>query len=632
MTTSALNARAKLFVPGVGIVTPERGGARAREGAARNPFEDDDRLATTARARDDAGSISALSSEDDDAREAAVELDASTLSMDGREGAATMEWVRFDDDDDDDDDDGEGEDATTANDADDAVRDAPAASVSLLKHASSFHSDAYGASAESPRVEDNATLREPLLRRGDSYGAVEDAVENSPQIVLELDAVDDAVPGESMSAAARESGAAEPLLATNASLAEYGAKDDGDSPREWRDVRVPLLPVVKESTYGAASPIRPVQNSRGTNVRKVKELEVPPPIQIGEETNASTKRELNDSAAQTPLLGKSSSGPNLMSYGAVEKQVHGGAVAEGEDEIDLRHFLQSNTAPYERLDEYEEEDYEYDAPARDIQMDDTNDVDVESPLPSAPPLIESIEFTHARPLVDDLCCIVWTVARERLDLLQPLFRLQGSSIGRITLAHLRNVMEKLEPQRASPRALDRLEAMLCACGYVEDVTLSEFVHATHAGTLAATRLSTASGANEAAVLCGYLSELMSRTPASAQTALMLGGRRHKAWLDLPRLLAKNLEPNQLCLLVATLDLADDLTAHERFVDMTVYQSWLRRMQTMLRSTPMPRKPLETVAQNAPAPPTPKELMMRRAKRDRLVALWEEREARRRGNN
>ena len=277
MTTSALNARAKLFVPGVGIVTPERGGARAREGAARNPFEDDDRLATTARARDDAGSISALSSEDDDAREAAVELDASTLSMDGREGAATMEWVRFDDDDDDDD--GEGEDATTANDADDAVRDAPAASVSLLKHASSFHSDAYGASAESPRVEDNAALREPLLRRGDSYGAVEDAVENSPQIVVELDAVDDAVPGEGMSAAARESGAAEPLLATNASLAEYGAKDDGDSPREWRDVRVPLLPVVKESTYGAASPIRPVQTSRGANARKVKELEVPPPIQ-----------------------------------------------------------------------------------------------------------------------------------------------------------------------------------------------------------------------------------------------------------------------------------------------------------------------------------------------------------------
>ena len=132
-------------------------------------------------------------------------------------------------------------------------------------------------------------------------------------------------------------------------------------------------------------------------------------------------------------------------------------------------------------------------------------------------------------------------------------------------------MEKLEPQRDSPRALDRLEAMLCACGYVEDVTLSEFVHATHAGTLAATRLSTGSGANEAAVLCGYLSELMSRTPASAQTALMLGGRRHKAWLDLQRLLAKNLEPNQLCLLVATLDLADDLTAHERFVDMTVYQ-------------------------------------------------------------
>ena len=199
------------------------------------------------------------------------------------------------------------------------------------------------------------------------------------------------------------------------------------------------------------------------------------------------------------MLGKSSSGPNLISYGAVEKHVHGGAVADGEGDLDLRHFLQSNTAPYERLDDhdeedYDEEDYEYDAPARDMHMDDmddVDDVDVESPVPSAPPLIESVEFTNARPLVDDLCCIVWTVARERLDLLQPLFRLQGSSIGRITLTHLRNVMEKLEPQRASPRALDRLEAMLCACGYVEDVTLSEFVHATHAGTLAATRLSTA---------------------------------------------------------------------------------------------------------------------------------------------
>ena len=45
-----------------------------------------------------------------------------------------------------------------------------------------------------------------------------------------------------------------------------------------------------------------------------------------------------------------------MSYGAVEKQVHGGAVAEGEGDIDLRHFLQSNTAPYERLDDHDEED------------------------------------------------------------------------------------------------------------------------------------------------------------------------------------------------------------------------------------------------------------------------------------
>ena len=235
---------------------------------------------------------------------------------------------------------------------------------------------------------------------------------------------------------------------------------------------------------------------------------------------------------------------------------------------------------------------------------------------------------------------MWTVARERLELLQPLFRSQGSSIGRITLARLRRLIQKLEPRRANPRALDRLEAMLCACGYSEDISLSEFVHATHAGTVAATRLSTTPGVKEASVLCGYLDELMSRTPASAQTALMLGGSLHKAWLDLPRLLAKNLEPQQLCLLVATLDLADDLTMNIKGAKLHEYQAWLRWMQNMLNTAPMPREPLDMSPQPNPVAvpatmPKPElsaeELRIRRAKRDRLVALWEARDALRRAS-
>lgn len=62
--------------------------------------------------------------------------------------------------------------------------------------------------------------------------------------------VDDVVFGESMSVVVRESGVVELFLVINVSLAEYGVKDDGDSSREWRDVRVLLLFVVKEFMYG----------------------------------------------------------------------------------------------------------------------------------------------------------------------------------------------------------------------------------------------------------------------------------------------------------------------------------------------------------------------------------------------
>lgn len=49
-------------------------------------------------------------------------------------------------------------------------------------------------------------------------------------------------------------------------------------------------------------------------------------------------------------------------------------------------------------------------------MDDMNDVDVELLLLLVLFLIELIEFMYVCLFVDDLCCIVWTVARERFDL------------------------------------------------------------------------------------------------------------------------------------------------------------------------------------------------------------------------
>jgi hypothetical protein len=657
----ALNAEAKLFVPGRGLVTPEKPRRASTLDRSTNPFvskDDDDAFvgrttedAVTPREGDaspDAfASESPLSLASD---EEALELDASTLSP----ATATTEWVRFDAD-------GFGaEDAAEEEeDVDDARRAMEVIDASLTRpllkssSSSSGRVEVYGAIAESPTLEDGGEAREPLMtpramERATSYGAVEEAiVENSPQIVVELDVIEDAVTERVVSEAAMGSGAGEPLLAAAAGGGAYGASGDGESPKAWQAMRVPLLPETKETTYGAASPVRaPKDGGVRGRVYRVKELKTPPtPVDVAapsaKEEEAETAR--MDKAAQAPLLGKASvSATNLANYGAVDKAVEETARAGGtSDDEDLRRFLRDNAAPYELFEEEYEEPVRYDRDEEMLDIEDDCDEDEDDrPAPSAPPLAGSFDISRDRALVDDLCCIMWTVARERLELLQPLFRSQGSSIGRITLAQLRRLVQKLEPRRANPRALDRLEAMLCACGYSEDVSLSEFVHATHAGTVAATRLSTASGAHEASVLCGHLDELMSRTPASAQTALMLGGSLHKAWLDLPRLLAKNLEPQQLCLLVATLDLADDLTMKIKGAKLHEYQAWLRWMQNMLNTVPSPREPLDVSPQPQPAPapatkPKPElseeEMGIRRAKRDRLVALWEARDALRRAS-
>lgn len=600
----ALRAEAKLFVPGIGSVTPERARGRGRANdlheRSRDAFDDDD---------DDASSGLELASEDE--REAMVREIESTV--DG-EASSAME----------------------------AVVTTDARAPLLGKHVRFADDDetTYGSEATSPRIDDGA--RAALLgERGGRwgvYGAIEGETSVGDEALGGDVAVDETMESENaglvldVSEDAMGSAAGAPLLASSSAGMEYGASEEAVSPEAWSDARVPLLPVVKESTYGTASPIRP--STKDGNVQRVKELKAPPPIDVEtiELVEHARARELQrvDKAARTPLLSKTSNhnGNGMAGYGTIDDLM----------ERDwLRETLSRNTAPYERFEEHEEET------GRDEEMlqcsyEDHDEEDGEEGTlddalaPSAPPM-EYFDFVHERALVDDLCCVVWTVARERLDLLQPLFRLQGSGvIGRITLEHLRHIMEKLEPQRATSRALDRLEAMLCACGYTEDVTLSEFVHAAHAGTLAATRLTTGSGVHDAAILCGYLDELMSRTPASAQTALMLGGSRHKAWLDLPRLLAKNLEPDQLCLLIAVLDNADALTSSGHFIDVTAYQHWLRRAAAALHSSPLPRPPLDVnPAPSAPLAPEPtaEESAARRSRRDRLVCLWEERDALRR---
>ena len=112
---------------------------------------------------------------DDEA--SALELDASTLSPATATAETETEWVRFDGDDGEDDDD-----ARRAMEASDASLTRPL----LRSSSSSGYVEAYGASAESPTLEDRSEARAA------SYGAAEDAIENSPQMVVELDAVEEA--------------------------------------------------------------------------------------------------------------------------------------------------------------------------------------------------------------------------------------------------------------------------------------------------------------------------------------------------------------------------------------------------------------------------------------------------------
>ena len=151
----ALNAEAKLFFPGRGLVTPEREIA-TREGAARsvdkNPFvskmktfrvgDDDDACVATTPREGDESPLSLFG--DDEA--SALELDASTLSPATATAETETEWVRFGGDD--------GEDDDDARRAMVAASDASLTRPLLRSSSSSGYVEAYGASAESPPLED----------------------------------------------------------------------------------------------------------------------------------------------------------------------------------------------------------------------------------------------------------------------------------------------------------------------------------------------------------------------------------------------------------------------------------------------------------------------------------------------
>ena len=144
----ALNAEAKLFFPGRGLVTPER--ERSRRGKApldrsTNPFvskdedvpfvgDDDDACVATTPREGDESPLSLFG--DDEA--SALELDASTLSPATATAETETEWVRFDGDDGEDDDD-----ARRAMEASDASLTRPL----LRSSSSSGYVEAYGASA-----------------------------------------------------------------------------------------------------------------------------------------------------------------------------------------------------------------------------------------------------------------------------------------------------------------------------------------------------------------------------------------------------------------------------------------------------------------------------------------------------
>ena len=126
--------------------------------------------------------------------------------------------------------------------------------------------------------------------------------------------------------------------------------------------------------------------------------------------------------------------------------------------------------------------------------------------------VDSVEGFGSYRLENDLCCALWIVAKDRLDLLQPVFYSHDKvQKGYLQQSELRELLHNLEPE-ASERQLDRVDAMIIAehasmlsgaQGY-PPVTLDLLVRSVHGGAAAAARLSTSDGCLSAARLVAQL--------------------------------------------------------------------------------------------------------------------------------
>ena len=158
-----------------------------------------------------------------------------------------------------------------------------------------------------------------------------------------------------------------------------------------------------------------------------------------------------------------------MNYGAVDKAVEETERADvASDEKNLRDFCGNNDVVHELFEDEYDEPATYDRDEEMLDIEDDCDED-DRPAPSAPPLAES-STSCASAIVD---VVLHHVDRQLANDWSCSNRcsVRSSSIGRIPLARLRRLIQKLEPRRANPRALDQFGGNAKAVG-TEDISLS----------------------------------------------------------------------------------------------------------------------------------------------------------------
>ena len=240
-------------------------------------------------------------------------------------------------------------------------------------------------------------------------------------MVVELDAVEDAVPERVVSEAAMGSGAGEPLLAAvgGGGGGACGASADGPSPKAWRRSGAAASGSEGGDVRCGVARARAKGRRRAREGVSTERIEDAAAADYNRRAARRRKRRRRaarmDKAAQAPLLGKASASvSNVVNYGAVDKAVEETERADvASDEKNLRGFLRNNDAPYELFEDEYDEPATYDRDEEMLDIEDDCDED-DRPAPSAPPLAESFDVLRERAIVDDLCCIMWTVGQRAI--------------------------------------------------------------------------------------------------------------------------------------------------------------------------------------------------------------------------